>query len=218
MNAVRATLTAALCLENFASQVVERHNKPEIEARASKEVILTPLVVSRNENEKVLIETSINSVRVSIKIKQADENDCQIKATFTNNKGNQVKDLISTFRDSDLGELLLKLKKELLKFGSHYDLFHDGRWKLLGQIGGQAMKGRIASYWSNIIEGTTNQGKGDSAMQQAKFKKLIKKVNAKFFGKDIADDRKQQCYVENSDAMTKTMRNSQNNSLKSMRT
>lgn len=31
------------------------------------------MVVSRNENEKVLIEASINSVRVSIKIKQADE-------------------------------------------------------------------------------------------------------------------------------------------------
>lgn len=31
------------------------------------------MVISRNENEKVLIEPSINSVRVSIKIKQADE-------------------------------------------------------------------------------------------------------------------------------------------------
>ena len=31
LNAVRSTLTAALCLENFASQQVERHNKPEVE-------------------------------------------------------------------------------------------------------------------------------------------------------------------------------------------
>lgn len=46
---------------------------PEIEARSSPEVLLTPLVVSRNENERVLIEASVNSVRVSIKIKQADE-------------------------------------------------------------------------------------------------------------------------------------------------
>ncbi|KAI8802877.1 hypothetical protein BJ742DRAFT_529548 [Cladochytrium replicatum] len=71
--AVRATLTAAMCLENFASQHVERHNKPEVEARATPEVLLTPVVISRNENEKVLIEGSVNSVRVSIKIKQADE-------------------------------------------------------------------------------------------------------------------------------------------------
>ncbi|KAJ8325922.1 Arp complex subunit, variant 2 [Batrachochytrium dendrobatidis] len=73
LSAVRATLTAAMCLENFSSQVVERHNKPEVEAGVTKEALLTPVVISRNENEKVLIEGSINSLRVSIKIKQADE-------------------------------------------------------------------------------------------------------------------------------------------------
>ena len=41
--------------------------------RASKEVLLAPLSISRNEGERVLIEGSINSVRMSIKIKQADE-------------------------------------------------------------------------------------------------------------------------------------------------
>ena len=39
----------------------------------SKEVLLTPLTISRNENERVLIEPSVNSIRLSIKIKQADE-------------------------------------------------------------------------------------------------------------------------------------------------
>lgn len=34
---------------------------------------MNPLTVARNENEKVLIEPSVNSVRVSIRIKQADE-------------------------------------------------------------------------------------------------------------------------------------------------
>lgn len=60
-------------MSNFASQTSERHNVPEIEAASSPEVILNPLTVSRNENEKVLIEPSVNSVRVSIRIKQADE-------------------------------------------------------------------------------------------------------------------------------------------------
>lgn len=41
--------------------------------RQSKEVLLNPLTISRNENERVLIEPSINSIRLSIKIKQADE-------------------------------------------------------------------------------------------------------------------------------------------------
>jgi len=62
-----------MCLRNFASQVVERHNKPEIEARMNKELLLTPLVIARNENEQCLIEGSINSIRVSIRIKQSDE-------------------------------------------------------------------------------------------------------------------------------------------------
>uniref|UniRef100_A0A8I5TS08 Actin-related protein 2/3 complex subunit 4 n=1 Tax=Pongo abelii TaxID=9601 RepID=A0A8I5TS08_PONAB len=73
LSAVRATLQAALCLENFSSQVVERHNKPEVEVRSSKELLLQPVTISRNEKEKVLIEGSINSVRVSIAVKQADE-------------------------------------------------------------------------------------------------------------------------------------------------
>jgi hypothetical protein len=33
LNCVQASLTAALCLENFSSQVVERHNIPEVEAK-----------------------------------------------------------------------------------------------------------------------------------------------------------------------------------------
>jgi actin related protein 2/3 complex, subunit 4 len=36
-------------------------------------VLLNPLTISRNENERVLIEPSVNSIRLSIKIKQADE-------------------------------------------------------------------------------------------------------------------------------------------------
>ncbi|KAJ3492966.1 hypothetical protein NLG97_g5030 [Lecanicillium saksenae] len=73
LQCVRSSLTAALTLSNFASQNAERHNVPEIEAQSSPEVLLTPLTIARNENERVLIEPSINSIRISIKIKQADE-------------------------------------------------------------------------------------------------------------------------------------------------
>ena len=73
LNAVRATLEAAICIESFSSQIVERHIKPEVEVRGSKELLLTPICIARNEKEKVLIEGSINSVRVSIAVKQADE-------------------------------------------------------------------------------------------------------------------------------------------------
>ncbi|KAI8321247.1 ARP23 complex 20 kDa subunit [Martensiomyces pterosporus] len=83
LSAVRSTLTAALCLENFASQIVEKHNVPEVEAGSTKEVLLNPLVVSRNENEQVLVESSINSVRVSIRIKQADDIERILAHKFT---------------------------------------------------------------------------------------------------------------------------------------
>jgi len=39
----------------------------------SREVLLNPLVISRNEKEQVLIEPSVNSVRMGIKIKQQDD-------------------------------------------------------------------------------------------------------------------------------------------------
>lgn len=83
LSCVRSTLTAALTLSNFASQRVERHNLPEIEAASSLEVLLTPLTISRNENEKVLIEPSVNSIRISIKIKQADEIERILAHKFT---------------------------------------------------------------------------------------------------------------------------------------
>jgi hypothetical protein len=41
--------------------------------RLNKELLLTPLVVSRTDKEVCFIEPSINSVRVSLRIKQADE-------------------------------------------------------------------------------------------------------------------------------------------------
>ena len=38
--------------------------------RSSRELLLQPVIISRNDKEKVLIEGSINSVRVSIAVKQ----------------------------------------------------------------------------------------------------------------------------------------------------
>ena len=49
----------------------------------SKEVILTPVAISRTKDESVLIESSINSVRISIKIKQVDSVDKVLCHKFT---------------------------------------------------------------------------------------------------------------------------------------
>ena len=75
--ALQATCRAAACVVTRSpaphAPQVERHNKPEIEDRSSKELLLQPILITRSEREAVLIEASINSVRVSVRIKQSDE-------------------------------------------------------------------------------------------------------------------------------------------------
>ncbi|KAF2299959.1 hypothetical protein GH714_006415 [Hevea brasiliensis] len=44
-----------------------------IQGWTSPELLLNPILICRNESEKCLIETSINSLRISLKVKQADE-------------------------------------------------------------------------------------------------------------------------------------------------
>lgn len=83
LNAVRGSLNAALCLESFGSELVERHNYPEVEAGNNPLALLNPMHIARNEHETVFIEPSINSVRVSIKIKQADEIEKLLVSQFT---------------------------------------------------------------------------------------------------------------------------------------
>jgi actin related protein 2/3 complex subunit 4 len=82
LNAIRRSLQAALCLRNFASQEVERHNKPEIETGNSPSLIAHPITIARSELECVYIETSINSVRISVKIRQLDDVDALLAKMF----------------------------------------------------------------------------------------------------------------------------------------
>eukprot|EP01065_Artemidia_motanka_P012212 TRINITY_DN1669_c0_g2_i1.p1 TRINITY_DN1669_c0_g2~~TRINITY_DN1669_c0_g2_i1.p1 ORF type:complete len:179 (+),score=52.34 TRINITY_DN1669_c0_g2_i1:103-639(+) len=82
LRCIQSTLEAALCLANFPSQQVERHNKPEVEVQQSPELLLNPIVISRDKEERVLIETSVNSVRVSIKIRKEHELDVYISRRF----------------------------------------------------------------------------------------------------------------------------------------
>eukprot|EP01132_Coremiostelium_polycephalum_P002236 gene2236-2758_t len=89
LNCIRSTLTAAMCLQNFGSQIVERHNKPEVEVKTSRELVLNPVVIARTNNkdpkksdEKVLIETSINSIRISVSIKKSDDVDILLAKKF----------------------------------------------------------------------------------------------------------------------------------------
>ncbi|OAF67861.1 hypothetical protein A3Q56_04334 [Intoshia linei] len=73
LTAIHRTLKVCFCIRNFDSQNVDGHNKPEVEIKCNNELLLTTFVISRNEKEKILIESSVNSVRISILIKQSDD-------------------------------------------------------------------------------------------------------------------------------------------------
>lgn len=83
LDAIRKTLTVGLCLRNFASQVVEKHNKPEVECQMNRELLLQPVVIARNKHEKCLIEGSINALRISICVKQSDKLDTMLVDKFS---------------------------------------------------------------------------------------------------------------------------------------
>jgi len=59
-------------LRTFPSQVSERQNTPEVEVCSSKELVLEPVTVRRSEFENCLVESSINSVRFSIRFKHEE--------------------------------------------------------------------------------------------------------------------------------------------------
>jgi hypothetical protein len=80
ISAVRKTLHSVLCLRDFPSELVEKHNKPEIEMhdhdKSNRWLCIKPILISRKDKrnyEKCLIEASINSVRVSFRIQQNDQ-------------------------------------------------------------------------------------------------------------------------------------------------
>jgi actin related protein 2/3 complex subunit 4 len=73
LSIIRDTLSYALCITNFPSQIYEKINRPQIEVLESSELINKPIIITRSEHEKVEIERSINSVRVNIVIKKHAE-------------------------------------------------------------------------------------------------------------------------------------------------
>ncbi|KAK3695590.1 hypothetical protein B0T22DRAFT_112455 [Podospora appendiculata] len=154
LQAVRSSLTAALCLSNFASQTAERHNVPEIEAQTSPEVLLTPLTIARNENERVLIEPSINSIRISIRIKQADEIEHILVHKFTRFltqraesffilrrkpiKGYDISFLITNFHTEEmlkhkLVDFIIQFMEEVDKEISEMKLFLNARARFVAE-------------------------------------------------------------------------------------
>ncbi|KFY88193.1 hypothetical protein V500_06475 [Pseudogymnoascus sp. VKM F-4518 (FW-2643)] len=126
----------------------------QIEAQTSPEVLLNPLTISRNENERVLIEPSINSIRVSIKIKQADEIEHILVHKFTRFltqraeaffilrrkpvKGYDISFLITNFHTEEmlkhkLVDFIIQFMEEVDKEISEMKLFLNARARFVAE-------------------------------------------------------------------------------------
>ena len=93
LSIIKDTLEQALCLKNFPSQLYEKINRPQVEVKESQELISKPVIISRNEDEKVEIETSINSVRINVAVKKYQEIDKLIVGIYSKylmNRANQL--------------------------------------------------------------------------------------------------------------------------------
>lgn len=65
---VKETIFASLNIVDFPCQHIDGYNKPEVEVQNSKELLLHPVEISRNDQEHILVERSINSARISVKV------------------------------------------------------------------------------------------------------------------------------------------------------
>ncbi len=65
---IQDTLFQSLTLVDLPCQHVDGYSKPEIELQNSKELLLDPIEIRKNEHERVLIERSVNSARISVQV------------------------------------------------------------------------------------------------------------------------------------------------------
>jgi hypothetical protein len=145
---------------------------------------------SRGQGKGQNSKSTTRQSRAILKIKRAHRSEHTVKASFKDSEGNDVKEPVYTFHDGDQLELLIEFEKQLLELGDRYDLFENGKWKMLCQIGGRALQGRCAKYWKDIVEAVRSHNSGDSEIQRKKFKKLIQKVNSKYLGRDAIEEQR----------------------------
>ena len=80
---IRMNLEPLLNLRYFPSQVVERQVHPEIEFQDNASLLLEPILIAKSDQDACLIEASVNSVRVSIKIRKGMEIEHLLTAMFS---------------------------------------------------------------------------------------------------------------------------------------
>ncbi|KAJ9516534.1 actin-related protein ArpC4 [Haematococcus lacustris] len=82
--AIGEALSRSLCLTQFPSQRVDGYYAPEVEvAHEGSELLLPKIEIRRNASESCLIEPSINSVRISLKLHAGDALEVELVRSYT---------------------------------------------------------------------------------------------------------------------------------------
>ena len=68
LNDIKMNLDAALNLRYFPSQMVEKQVHPEVEFQDNAHLLMEPIHITKTSEECCLIESSVNSVRISIRV------------------------------------------------------------------------------------------------------------------------------------------------------
>lgn len=116
---IRDTLLYTLCLRDFPSQKYEKIIRPQVEVEENSELVNKPIVITRSEDEKVLVESSINSVRVSVCIKKHSDLEklmVSIYTKFLMNRANKLNILRKKpVKDYDISFLITNYHLEIYK-------------------------------------------------------------------------------------------------------
>ncbi|CAL5996188.1 Arp [Hexamita inflata] len=75
IDSIASALQTALCLQYVPSRSAERQTRPEVELSQNQDMIYPPVMLQKSPEQKVLVESSVNSVRVSVLFKKTDQVD-----------------------------------------------------------------------------------------------------------------------------------------------
>jgi len=119
LSILKDTLDFAFNLRNFPSQIYEKINRPQVEVKENLELLNNPIMICKNEEEKIEIETSINSCRVNIAIKKhadLEELLMSIYSNFLMNRADKLNILRKKAKDGfDISFLVTNFHLEMYK-------------------------------------------------------------------------------------------------------
>mmetsp|Transcript_34254 Transcript_34254/g.72076 ORF Transcript_34254/g.72076 Transcript_34254/m.72076 type:complete len:247 (-) Transcript_34254:1885-2625(-) len=135
---------------------------------------------NRDEGPRRSKEVERALSKATLKFSVPKANETQITAKFQDALGNEVKEYISVYDESDSNALLVTLCKQIYKIGQTYGLFAE-KSKGLAQVLARALRDEEANQgWLEEMQARTNWTQ--TTGQEARFFRMIQSLTTKVFG------------------------------------